>query len=75
MARIKLFAEFEAVVEVDLAGIDQTTPNHEVEQHRPELFAYLQDRLRVAFGGDNPKHIEYFEFDVEREPEAVGSTD
>lgn len=75
MARIKLFAEFEAVVEVDLAGVDQTTPNHEVEQHRPELLAYLQDRLRLAFGDENPKHIEYFEFDVERAPEAVGPND
>jgi len=67
MARIKLFAEFEALVEVDLPGVDSSTPNHEVEQHRPEMLALLKDRLREAFGDDNPKAIEYFEFDVERE--------
>ncbi len=69
MAKIKLFAEFEALVDLDLAGVDSSTQSHEVEQHRPEMLAYLTDRLRVAFGDDNPKHIEYFEFDVERPPE------
>ncbi|HZK49297.1 MAG TPA: hypothetical protein VFD74_06835 [Thermoleophilia bacterium] len=66
MARIKLFAEFEAVFDVDLPGVDSETQRHEVEQHRAEVLAVLQDRLREAFGGDNLKRIEYFEFDVER---------
>jgi hypothetical protein len=67
MAMIKVFAEFEALVDMELEGVDSTTPEHEVEQHRPEVLALLQDRLREAFGDDNPRRIEYFEFDVARD--------
>ena len=66
MAKIKVFAEFEAVVEMELEGVDPETPAHEVEQHRPEVLAMLEGRLRQGFGGGNPRRIEYFEFDVER---------
>jgi hypothetical protein len=66
MAKIKVFAEFEVAVDMDLEGVDVETPAHEVEQHRPDVLAMLEDRLRKAFGDANLRRIEYFEFDVDR---------
>ncbi|MCZ7662314.1 MAG: hypothetical protein M5U22_04945 [Thermoleophilia bacterium] len=67
MARIKVFAEVEVVLDLDLADVDPSTPEHEVEQHRPDVLAALESRMHDAFGRGNLRRIEYFEFDVERE--------
>jgi len=67
MARIKVFAEFEALVDMELEGVDAGTPEHEVQQHRAEVRAMLEDHLHAGFGGENPRKLVNFEFDVERE--------
>lgn len=67
MARIKVFAEVEVIIDLDLADVDAGTPEHEVEQHRPDVLAALEAGLHQAFGQENLRRIEYFEFDVERE--------
>lgn len=68
MARLKVFAEVEVVLDLDLPDVDANTPEHEVQQHRPEVLTALETRLRRVFGDDNLRRIDYFEFDVVREP-------
>lgn len=71
MARIKVFAEIEVALDLDIDGIDSSTPEHEVQQHREEVLAALRGGLETAFGAQNFRKFDYVEFDVERPSEST----
>jgi hypothetical protein len=65
MARMKVFAEVELYLDLDLPGIDANTMDHEVQQRRPDLLAALESSLTSCFGAGNWELVS-FEFDVDR---------
>lgn len=67
MARVKVFAEIEVRMDLDVEGLDASTPEHEVQQHRPDVLAALEAALTHGFGTGNFKKLDYMEFDVERD--------
>lgn len=65
MARVKIYAEIEVAMDVDIEGLDEDTMEYEVQQKKPEVYQALRSTLEGAFG-DGLRKIDYVEFDVIR---------
>ena len=49
MARIQLAPEIEFKMDIELTALDEGTRDYDVQQHKEEILAVFNDRLRRAF--------------------------
>lgn len=61
MAQLKVYIEVDTAMDVPLAGVSADTRDYDVQQHRPEVLAAIQERLDRAFGEGNHRLVS-FEF-------------
>jgi len=68
MVRIKIAPDIEFTMEVDIEGITSRSRDHDVQQHKKEVYDAFVARLRKAFS-DEEMEIHTFEFGLERKEE------
>jgi len=73
MVRVKIAPDIEFTMEVDLEAITSHSRDHDVQQHKKEVYDAFVARLRKAFSDDEMR-IDTFEFGLDRaeEFETVG---
>ena len=49
MARIQLAPEIEFKMDIEIKALDEGTRDYDVQQHKKEILAVFNDRLRRAF--------------------------
>ena len=49
MARIQLAPEIEFKMDIEIKALDEATRDYDVQQHKKEILAVFNDRLRRAF--------------------------
>jgi len=65
MVRVKIAPDIEFSLELDLKGISMDSRDHDVQQHKKEVYDALIARLNRAFAEDEYK-VDTFEFALER---------
>ncbi len=65
MPRVKIYAEIEVLMDVDLGGLTEDAQEYEVQERKDEVYQSFQDALKKLFG-EGFRKIDYFEFDVFR---------
>ena len=66
MVRVKIAPDIEFKMELDLEGITSHSRDHDVQQHKKEVYDAFVARLRKAFPDDEMR-IDTFEFGLDRE--------
>jgi hypothetical protein len=61
----KIAPDIEVKVELDVEGIDPTTRDYDVQQHKAEVYEEFEKRIRQAF--PEGYRIDTFEFGLDHE--------
>jgi hypothetical protein len=64
MTRIKLYAEIDLEMDVEIPGLSADTQEYEKGQLKPQVIEQFQKKLATAFGEENIKKLVDFEYDV-----------
>jgi hypothetical protein len=62
MATLRIYSEVSFKVDMDLSGVTAETRDYDVQQHRKEIYDYLQKKFSAAFGDARDLKIHFFEF-------------
>lgn len=62
--RLQIAPEIEFKMELDVPGVDVTTRDYDVQQHKTEIFAEFEKRIKQAF--PEGLQIHTFEFGLDR---------
>jgi hypothetical protein len=62
--RIQMAPELELKMELDVPGVDVTSRDYNVQQHKAEVYAEFERRLKAAF--PEGLRIHTFEFGLDR---------
>jgi hypothetical protein len=49
MTRVQISPEVEFKLEVELGDVDERSRDYDLQQHKPEVYAAFEERLRKAF--------------------------
>ncbi len=49
MTHIQIAPDVEFKLDIDLSGIDEDSRDYDIQQHKAEVFAMFETRLKIAF--------------------------
>ncbi len=64
MVKLRIYSEVSFKVDVEMKGVESDSRDYDVQQHRKEIYDYLQKKLDAAFSEAQDLKLHYFSFSL-----------